>query len=132
MSGQDSLVLRAFCSQFKELCADLVRVFPQDADIRTATGILIQLCNSNPRLLLVVFRNSIAVPYGKAIAGGDLGFFVQKDYTSDLAGIKFANAGYVLKKIEMLRRPIESLEPAAKDSVIKYFQNLSKLALVPT
>ena len=129
MSGENTLLLRAFCSQFKELCADLTRVFPQDVDIRTATGILMQLCNSNPRLLLTVFRESIALPYGAAIAKGDLAFFVDKDYSADVAGLKFANTDYILKKIEVLRRPVATLDSKSQQSVIEYFQNLSRLSL---
>ena len=129
MSGADTLLLRAFCSQFKEFCADLIRVFPQDVDIRAATGMLIQLCNGNPRLLLTVFRERIAVPYGATIAKGDLGFFVDKDYTTDVAGMKFANVDYILKKIDMLRRPIMGLDEKSKQLVIEYFQNLCRLSL---
>lgn len=129
MSGDDALLIRAFCSQFKELCADLVRVFPQDVDIRTATGILLQLCNSNPRLLLRIFRENIAVPYGATIAEGNLAFFLEKDYKSDIAGLKFANTEYILQKIDVLRRPLATLDSSSKQSVIEYFQNLSKLSL---
>ena len=129
MSGQDSLLLRAFSTQFKELCADLERVFPQDVDIRAATNMLTQLCATNPRLLLIVFRDYIAVPYGPQLAKGNIEFFISKDYTKDVSGIKFANAGYILKKIDALRSPIEGLDATSKEMVLKYFHNLSRLSL---
>ena len=129
MNGQDSLLLRAFSTQFKELCADLERVFPEDVDIRAATKMLTQLCATNPRLLLVVFRDYIGVPYGDLLAQGNLEFFISKDYSKDISGTKFANADYILKKIDALRSPIKGLDPTSKKMVLKYFHNLSTLSL---
>ena len=129
MKSSSSLVLGAFTSQFKQLCADLVRVFPKDVDIRAATNMLTQLCATNPRLLLIVFRDAIAIPYGPTLEKGDLLFFLKKDYTNDLKGIRFANADYVLAKIDTLRHPIEGLDAVSKELVLRYFQNLTKLSM---
>tara|TARA_Y100000389_G_C17471266_1_gene531327 strand:+ start:15771 stop:16190 length:420 start_codon:yes stop_codon:yes gene_type:complete len=121
----EKLTMRAFVQQFKELMSDLERVFPEDVDVRSATTGMRALLSANPKMVARVFNECVGIPYGEAFDKGDLGFFLEKDYTSD---IKLNNSDYVLRKIDNLRGPIAKLDKKCHDAVLRYFANLTKLS----
>ena len=130
MASERRLLMGAFVSQFRELCEDLNRVFPEDVDVRGATTAFQTLLTANPKLVLNVYHMHVTLPYQDAFFAGNLAFFLEKDYTDD---IRLTNSGAILRKIDALRVPIARLSPECHDSVLKYFSNMCKLTnrLVP-
>ena len=121
-------VLTAFNQHFEEFVEDIERVFPDDTDIATAHSALVALRKSNPRLILITFRDWVAGPYRAQIEEGDIGFFIEKDYGNDLD--KFGcgeSGGVILKKIDTLRAPVSKMGAEDQEKVITYLQNLTKL-----
>ena len=126
MNGVDAKnIMSAFSSQFKELCDDLDRVFPDDVEVRSATTAMVTLLRANPKIVARVFHNYVGAPYGGLFEKGDLSYFLDKDYTTD---IQLDNAQAILAKIDTLRGPISKMDKACHTSVLKYFSNLSKLS----
>ena len=118
-----SLVLSAFKSQFKQFLDDLIIVFPRDIDVRTGANALFLLLKANPLKLIEVWRNRI-VPYSTRIDGGEISYFLDKEYDQD---IDMDEKSSVLSVIERLRTPIRNLGSGNKAKAMKYMQNLTNL-----
>ena len=69
-------IVRAFNDHFEEFVSDVERVFPDDNDIATAHAALVALRKTNPKLILVTFREWVARPYKTEIEAGDISFFI--------------------------------------------------------
>ena len=119
-----SIVLKAFLSQFTDFVEDIQSVFPDNVDIDSAKTALFLLKKTNPRILLNTWITFIAEPYGAQIEQGDIGFFLDKDYTQDLEYM--GNA--VMQKVDTFRKPVREMGPENQAKTMKYIQNLTKLA----
>ncbi len=121
-------ILTAFNQHFEEFVEDIERVFPDDTDIATAHAALVALRKSNPRLILITFRDWVAGPYRAQIEAGDIGFFIKKDYGNDLDEFGCGESGgVILEKIDTLRAPVSKMGTEDQGKVITYLQNLTKL-----
>lgn len=120
-----SQILTAFNNHFTEFVDDVKRVFPEDVEIATAANVLSQLRKANPKIILLSFKTWVLLPYKKEIEAGELDFFINKDYSKDVGG---DSASIILEKIDTLRKPISEMSDKDQKKVIKYIQNLSKLA----
>ena len=119
-------ILTAFNNHFVEFVEDIERAWPDDIDIATAANALKKLRKANPRLIVMIFKEHVLAPYGEKIMEGDLSYFIEKDYTKDVEGS--AQAGPILEKIQHIKGPFANMEPAEKDKVLQYLQNLCKLS----
>lgn len=119
-----SIVLKAFLSQFTDFVEDIQSVFPDNADIDSAKTALFLLKKTNPRVLLNTWITFIVEPYADQIERGDIGFFLDKDYTQDLEYM--GNA--VMQKVDTFRKPVREMGPENQAKTMKYIQNLTKLA----
>ena len=60
------------------------------------------------------------------IENGDINFFVEKNYDKDL---KYYDTDNTIKeKIDLLRNPVRLMNQTEKEKVLKYVQNLKKIA----
>lgn len=121
-----SQYVHAFNNQFEELLEDIQRIFPDDTDILTASRSLKRLRKLNPKIIIKVFFDYVDKPYGSYIHDNNLTYFLEKDYSADLGDSMFGNE--ILAKIEIIKNPIAIMNPAQKEMVLKYFQNLCKLS----
>ena len=118
-------ILTAFNNHFEEFLNDVVRVFPYDMEIATAANALGKLRKANPRLIILTFKDHVRKPYGAQIEEGNLEFFLEKDYTSDVEGS--SQAGAILDKVDKIKEPIRNMDETEKAKVLHYLQNLCKL-----
>ena len=123
-----SPILLAFNNQFTEFMDDIVRVFPSNKDILTTKNMMATLRAGNPRLLVKIWKSFIADPYSTEIENGDISFFIDKDYVSDLQ--QMGDADKIVRSIDRLRDPIRNMERSNQDACMKYIQNLSKLSTI--
>jgi hypothetical protein len=125
MSSSDkSIVMKAFLKQFTDFVEDIQSVFPDNTDIDSAKTTLFIITKTNPRILLNAWLTYIVGPYADKIDKGDIGFFLDKDYTQDLEYM--GNA--VMQKVDTLREPIRDMGADNQAKSMKYIQNLTKLA----
>jgi len=108
-----------------EMVEDIERVFPDDTDISTVKNSFAELRKANPKMVIKVYKEQILNIYRNQIEGGNIDFFIDKDYKKDIGNIK--ESEYILNKINILRDPVREMEKEDQDKVIKYIQNLSKL-----
>lgn len=121
-----SNILTAFNDHFLEFVNDVQAVFPEDADILSAKNSLITIRKANPKMIVKIWNTFIVGKYKAEIEAGDLDFFMSKDYSSDLAVSQ--NPDKIVESINRLRDPIRNMGPDNQAKVLKYIQNLTKLA----
>ncbi len=121
-----STTLRAFNNHFDEFVNDILSVFPENTDIRSAKNIVLMARKANVTIIAKLWFSSIYSPYKEKIDSGDLDFFINKDYSEDLNGMN--NSNDILSSIDSLRKPIAEMSDVNKEHSLKYIQNLGKLS----
>jgi hypothetical protein len=119
-------ILTAFNDHFIDFVNDIQTVFPQDADVLTAKNALIAIRKANPKMIVKIWNSFIVGNYKGEIEAGNLDFFINKDYSSDVSSA--ANSDKIMESINRLREPIKNMTPENQSKVMKYIQNLTKLA----
>lgn len=119
-------ILSAFNDHFMDFINDVQCVFPTDVDILTAKNALTAIRKANPKMIVKIWRNFIANKYRDQIANGDIAFFVMKDYSGDVSSA--SGSDKIMESIDRLREPIRNMGPDNQAKVMKYIQNLTKLA----
>tara|TARA_B100002051_G_C16439406_1_gene488178 strand:+ start:263 stop:658 length:396 start_codon:yes stop_codon:yes gene_type:complete len=121
-------ILRAFNDHFQEFMDDVLRVFPNDRELRTVANALGSMRKANPKLMHGVFLERIVRPYRSAIDKGDPNFFVDKNWTDDVSDNQLASKGVVLNKIERMRGSVKRMRGEDQRKSMRYIQNLAKIA----
>ena len=115
-----------FNDHFAEFVNAIQEVFPEDPDILTAKNGLIAIRKANPKLLIKIWNMYIITPYKSQIEAGNIDFFLEKDYSSDL--VNAGNSTQIMESINRLRGPVQQMNENERKNVVKYLQNLSKLS----
>lgn len=121
-----SNLLSAFNDHFVELVNDIQSVFPNDVDILAAKNALMAIRKANPKLIVKIWKTFIGDKYRAQIEAGDISFFIDKDYASDVSATQ--NSDKIMESINRLREPIRNMGPDNQAKVMKYIQNLTKLS----
>ncbi len=119
-------ILSAFNDHFLDFVNDVQAVFPEDTDILSAKNSLIAIRKANPKMIVKIWNTFIVGKYKSEIEAGDLDFFMNKDYSNDL--VVSQNSDKIMESINRLREPIRNMGPDNQAKVLKYIQNLTKLA----
>jgi hypothetical protein len=123
-----SPILTAFNNQFSEFMDDIISIFPDNKDLITTKNMMTTLRKGNPRLLIQIWKSFIADPYSSEIEEGDITFFIDKDYGTDIQ--KMNDTDKIIKGIDRLRNPIKSMDKSNQNACMKYIQNMSKLSTI--
>ena len=119
-------LLTAFNDHFVEFLSDIQRVFPEDVDILTAKNALLTIRKTNPKIIVKIWTTYVVGEYKKEIDAGDIAFFINKDYTKDIATSNSSDK--ITESIDRLRNPVKQMSVEDQAKVMKYIQNLTKLA----
>ena len=119
-------ILTAFNDHFFDFINDIQCVFPDDVDILTAKNALHVVRKANPKMIVKIWNIFIVGKYKSEIEAGNIDFFINKDYSSDVASA--ANSDKIMESINRLREPIKQMNPDNQAKTMKYIQNLTKLA----
>jgi hypothetical protein len=123
-----STVLRAFNKHFFEFIDDIVTILPDEPEIVKAKVSFENIKKMNPTLICKTWFKVVYSPYKEVIDQGDITFFFEKDYASDLSNVP--NAAEIMSIIDKIRMPIKSMDEVNRGHCTKYIQNLSKLSTV--
>jgi hypothetical protein len=121
-----SNILTAFNDHFVEFVNDIHSVFPEDTDILSAKNALSAIRKANPKMIVKIWKTFIADKYKSEIESGNISFFVDKDYSSDVSISQ--NSDKIMESIDRLRNPIKNMSLENQAKTMKYIQNLTKLA----
>ena len=124
--SSSSSILTAFNNHFTEFVDDIQRVFPNDHDILTAKNSFVAVRKMNPRLIIKGWDMYVASKYKTEIESGNMDFFINKDYSSDVTSAQ--NSDKIVQAIDRLRNPIKNMNDEDKKKILKYIQNLSKIS----
>jgi len=119
-------ILTAFNDHFFEFLNDVQKVFPEDADILTAKNALLTVRKANPKMIVKIWNAFVVGKYKGEIEAGNIDFFINKDYSTDVSSA--SNSDKIMESINRLREPIKNMCPDNQSKVMKYIQNLTKLA----
>jgi len=119
-------ILSVFNNHFVEFVEDIHRVFPDDVDILTAKNSLLMIRKANPKMIIKCWDVFIVGKYKTVIEGGDISFFINKDYSNDLQTNRESKK--INDAIDRLRAPVKMMNEEEKAKIVKYLQNLTKLS----
>jgi accessory colonization factor AcfC len=123
-----SNILMAFNDHFADFINDIQSVFPEDVDVLSAKNALIAIRKANPKMIVKIWNSFIVSKYRSEIEAGNLEFFMNKDYSSDVSNSQ--NSDKIMESIDRLRNPVKQMSKENQAKTMKYIQNLSKLALM--
>ncbi len=121
-----STIMRTFNTHFMEFLDDIISIFPEKREIQVAKTGFETIKQSNPTLIIRMWNSHIYQRYGDAVDNGDIDFFFDKDYATDLVESQQYNE--IMKFIDEFRQPLREMNEVNRQHSIKYIQNLSKLA----
>jgi hypothetical protein len=121
-----SNILTAFNDHFLEFVNDVQNVFPNDEAILTAKNAFLLARKANPKLIVKIWKTFIVSKYKTEIESGNIEFFINKDYTNDVAASIYSDK--ITESIDRLRDPIKNMNPEDQLKAMKYIQNLTKLS----
>lgn len=116
-------LIKAFNNHLLEFIDDVIRLFPDNTDLRTCKTFLEGIKKVNPKKIIVYWNNYIVSLYDQEIMDGDLDFFINKDYDYDIGGNKSEN----LRILEDIRKSVKESTKENQKKAMKYVQNLNKL-----
>jgi hypothetical protein len=119
-------ILTAFNDHFIEFVNDVHCVFPDDADILATKNALTTIRKLNPKMIVKIWNSFIVSKYKSEIEAGNIEFFINKDYSQDVSVT--SNSDKIMESIDRLREPIKNMSLENQAKVMKYIQNLTKLA----
>lgn len=123
-----SNIVGAFNNHFEEFISDIIRIFPDDVDILSARTAFSTIRKTNPKMIVKLWSKYITIPYNSEIQQGNIDFFLNKDYSSDLGNSDEYDR--IMNIINRLREPIRNMIPGDQEKAMKYIQNLTKLSLM--
>jgi hypothetical protein len=121
-----SNILTAFNDHFIDFVNDIQTVFPNDADVLATKNALSAIRKANPKMIVKIWSAFIVSKYRAEIEAGNIEFFINKDYSQDVSSA--ANSDKIMESIDRLRIPVKNMGPENQAKVMKYIQNLTKLA----
>ena len=119
-------ILNAFNDHFFEFIDDIQEIFPDNYDLLVSKNSLALVRKANPKMIVKIWNAYIVGKYKSEIEAGNLDFFINKDYSSDVANA--SNSDKIIEAIDRFRDPIKNMSEENKKKSIKYIQNLTKLA----
>ena len=123
-----STILKTFNSHFFDFLDDVLRIFPDNKEIATARKSFDTIKRANPTAILKAWAKFVYTPYKDVIDKGEIEFFFEKDYGSDLGHL--ANGSEIMKMIDVVREPVKQMSDVNRQHSMKYIQNLSKLSIL--
>lgn len=115
--------LTKFNLTLSNLIDDLIRVFPDYANLQIFKEKFTLLKSTNPRLILTYFKNTV-YPYKLKIEAKDEGFFLEKDYKED---VTIDDKQWALDEVLNLKTLWKQLDTSNQETVWKYFLVLIKI-----
>lgn len=120
-----SEILTAFNNHISDFFSEVCTIFPDNSDLKIAHTSLITFRKVNPRLIIGIWKEYMVDKYRTQIEAGDMDFFVERNYTSDLQDV--GQGSKILEKIDTLREPIRQMGEENLKKASGYVQNLTKI-----
>ena len=121
-----SSINKAFNTLIFNFLDDIISIYPEQEDISTAKTSLMTFKQMNPTIITKSWYKMVYLPYKDVIDAGDISFFFEKDYNTDLQNVP--NGKEIMKVIDKIRKPISQMDETNKGHCAEYISKLSKLS----
>jgi len=121
-----STILRTFNKHFFDFLEDIKGILPDNKEITFAITSFDTIKRANPTIIVKTWYSFVFLPYKEVIDNGDLDFFIEKDYGTELSNVNRSED--IINMIDNIRRPIKEMDEVNKKHSLKYIQNLCKLS----
>lgn len=121
-----STILRGFNNHLFEFLDDIISIFPENSDLKTAKTFFEFTKKGNVTILIKIWHEFVYKPYGVLLEQGELEHFITKDYSNDL--VYMTNSNDILDAIDKIRKPLNNLSDDSKTICLSYLNNLNKLS----
>ena len=121
-----STILRGFNNHLFEFLDDIISIFPENSDLKTAKTFFEFTKKGNVTILIKMWHEFVYKPYGVLLEQGELEHFITKDYSNDL--VYMTNSNDILDAIDKIRKPLNNLSDDSKTICLSYLNNLNKLS----
>jgi len=121
-----STILRGFNNHLFEFLDDIISIFPENSDLKTAKTFFEFTKKGNVTILIKMWHEFVYKPYGVLLEQGELEHFITKDYSNDL--VYMTNSKDILDAIDNIRKPLNNLSDDSKTICLNYLNNLNKLS----
>jgi hypothetical protein len=132
MSSEKSFIVKTFNDHFFEFFEDVLKILPDNMHIKTALRSFKTVSDLNKSILIKCWHKFVYMKYTDVINTGDITFFFEKDYSTDISHL--TNSNNIMDIIDTIRQPVKDAceNPVNKQHVTTYIQNLSRLSIVYT
>ena len=128
MEVNKSVLVKVFSEQCEELYQDLLKIYPNNYDIKTGLTMVQTLKKFNPKLMIKTYKIRVNDFYYDKIQKGELDYFVEKNYLEDCKIAGYGNGSEQHSEwIESLKKLYKDQDENNKKKFKKYFQQLSKI-----
>tara|TARA_B100000902_G_scaffold174174_1_gene168059 strand:+ start:200 stop:607 length:408 start_codon:yes stop_codon:yes gene_type:complete len=129
MEVNKSVLVKVFSEQCEELYQDLLKIYPNNIDIKTGLTMVQTMKRFNPKLMIKKYKISVNDAYYDKIIRGDLEYFIEKDYLADCHNVGYTTEGAEVQNdwIDSLKKLYKQQDDKNKKKLKKYFQQLSKI-----
>ena len=124
--AEKTTILRAFNTHLFEFLNDIITILPGNVGLLTTKNSFEMYKKANPTILVKIWYSYVYLPYAKIIEDGNLDFFIEKDYTTELS--ELSNADNISNAIDSLRVQIRNMSDVNRTHSLEYIQNLCKLS----
>jgi len=114
--------LELFNAKFREFVADLVKVFPDDSELKLLQKSIALILVVNERMILNIYRDRVLIPFGDKLMERNEEFFLENNYHEIRKDIE--DGARIIEKVKGFWK---TLDPANKEVVWKYLQVLLML-----
>lgn len=126
MSSQKSNILKAFNTLFFQFLADIISIYPDNEELSVACNSFETFRKANPTSLIKAWLAFVYIPYRDFIEEGNIQYFLDKDYSRDLADSPYKKN--VMDFITNFRGQLKNMTHENQLHSVKYMQQLSKLS----
>ena len=126
MSANKSTICKSFNTLFFDFLNDIIAIYPENKEIRYAKDKFDLIRRGNPVIIIKFWKKYVYDPYYAQIEGGDIHFFLEKDYGEVLQGGDGNDK--ILSMIENVRSTIRGMDETNRAHSAQYLLNLSKLS----
>jgi len=123
-----STILKAFNNHFFDFVDDIISVISDNEELKVGKQSLETIKRANPTIIIKVWYSMVYLPYKDVIEQGNIDFFLEKDYNSEVS--RLANSDEIMKIVDKLREPIRNMNDTNKEHSMKFIQNLTKLSMI--
>lgn len=125
-------ILKTFKKEFNDYFVFIKKNFTFDkSEIKYIETVIKMFIKYSGDKSIQIWFTYFSLPYGKHILLGDLQYFVNKDYNSDIKTFEQEeNSNYLLEVIEKTKNELINLDDSLKTECITHLQNLTKLSIM--